>query len=122
MAGVFDRLQQKIEENKRGAGITALDLAELPPALRKLMRLMLHDLEINYPQLLEAMQAMPREERMPQTDLDSALNALTAQQWLIRIGEGERATYKVNLKRRSASSLPTGIWSTLDAKLKDRPR
>jgi hypothetical protein len=122
MAGVFDRLQQKIEENKQGAGITALDLAELPLALRKLMRLMLHELELNYPQLLEAIEGMPHEERMPHTDLDSALNTLTEQRWLIRIGEGERAIYKVNLKRRSASSLPTGIWSRLDAKLKSKPK
>jgi hypothetical protein len=122
MAGIFDRLQRKIEENKQGAGISALDLAELPPALRKIMRLMLRELELNYQQLLEAMKALSREERMSRTDLNSALNTLTAQQWLIRVGEGEQAIYKVNLKRRSASSLPTGIWTTLDAKLKDRPR
>lgn len=120
MPGIFDRLQQRIEENKQGAGITALDLAELPPALRKIMRLILRELELNYLRLLEAMETMSREEQMSQTELDSALHTLTSQKWLIQIGEGEQATYRVNLKRRSASSLPTGIWSRLDAKLKDR--
>lgn len=122
MTGIFDRLQRKIEDNKQGTGITALDLAELPPALRKIMRMMLRELELNYPQLLEAMKAMSREKRMSRTDLNSALNTLTAQQWLIRVGEGEQAIYKINLKRRSASSLPTGVWTAMDAKLKDRPK
>jgi hypothetical protein len=122
MTGIFDRLQRKIEDNKQGTGFAALDLAELPPALRKIMRMMLRELELNYPQLLEAMKATSREKRMSRTELNSALNTLTAQQWLIRVGEGEQAIYKVNLKRRSASSLPAGVWTALDAKLKDRPK
>jgi hypothetical protein len=120
MPGIFDRLQQKIEENKQGAGITALDLATMPPALRKIMRLMLRELELNYLRLLEVVETMPGEEKISQTDLNSALDALTSQKWLIRVGEGKQATCSVNLKRRSASSLPAGIWSTLDAKLKDK--
>jgi len=122
MTGIFDRLQRKIEDNKQRSGITALDLADLPPTLRKLMRVMLRELELNYLRLLEVMEAMSHEERLSQTELNQALDTLTAQLWLTRLGEGERAIYKVNLKRRSASSLPTGIWSTLDAKLKERPK
>jgi hypothetical protein len=120
MPGIFDRLQQKIEENKQGVGITALDLAELPPALRKIMRLMLRELELNYSHLLEVMETMSREEKMSHADLNSALDILTSQKWLIQVGEGKQTTYKVNLRRRSASSLPAGIWSILDAKLKDK--
>lgn len=101
--------------------MSGLDLAELPPALRKIMRLMLRELELNYPLLLETVETMSREERMSPTELNGALNLLTAQRWLIKTGEGEQATYRVNLRRRAASSLPAGIWSTLDARLKDRP-
>jgi hypothetical protein len=120
MPGIFDRLQQKIEENKQEAGITALDLATLPPALRKIMRLTLRELELSYMRLLEVVETMPREEKMSQADLNSALDTLTSQKWLIQVGEGRQATYRVNLKRRPASALPTGIWSALDTKLKEK--
>ena len=122
MAGIFDRLQKEIDNKKQAEGITALDLAELSPPLRKVMRLMLRELQLNYAGLCEAMETIPDEERISPTDLNSTLDALISQSWLTRIGEGERAVYKVNLRRRSGSSLPSGIWAALDAKLKDTPK
>ena len=118
MAGVFDRLQRQIDDKNKQGGITALDLADLPPALRKIMRLMLRKLQLNYPQLCEAMDNMPEAERLSRADLDSALETLTQQAWLIRLGEGEKAVYKVNLKAKSGSTLASGIWTALDDKLK----
>ena len=117
MPGVFDRLQRQIEDKKQEGGITALDLADLPPALRKIMRLMLRQLEMTYPQLVEAMAKMPEDERLSQQDLDLALDALSTQFWLMRFGQGERATYKVNLRRKAGSTLSTNIWANLDAKI-----
>jgi len=121
MAGVFDRLQKQIDDKQKEGGITALDLADLPPALRKIMRLMLRQLHMNYPQLYEAMEKMPEGERLSRADLDEALKTLSQQAWLIQIGEGERAIYKVNLRRKAGSTLASGIWQSLDAKLKDNP-
>lgn len=121
MPGVFDRLKKEIENKQGEGGITALDLADLPPALRKIMRLMLRELQLNYPQLTEAMAALPDAERLPGKDLDEALDILTRQSWLLRIGEGKKAIYKVNLRRKAGSTLAGGIWGTLDSKLKDKP-
>lgn len=121
MPGVFDRLQKEIENKQQEGGITALDLADLPPSLRKIMRLMLRELQMDYPRLCEAMDAMPEAERLSRADLDSALDTLTKQFWLIRLGEGKRAIYKVNLRRKSGSTLADGIWSNLDSKLKGKP-
>jgi hypothetical protein len=121
MSGVFDRLQRQIEDKQKEGGITALDLAALPPALRKIMRLMLRQLQMTYPQLCEAIENLPEDENMKQADLDQALDALTQQSWLIRLGEGKRAIYKVNLRRKAGSNLAQGIWATLDSKLKDSP-
>lgn len=118
MAGVFDRLQRQIDDKSKEGGITALDLADLPPALRKIMRLMLRQLQMNYPQLCAAMDAMPETERLSRADLDLSLENLTAQAWLTRLGEGAKAVYKVNLKAKSGSTLASGIWSALDEKLK----
>lgn len=118
MAGVFDRLQKQIENKQKEGGITALDLIDLQPALRKIMRLMLRQLQMDKPKLREAMDKMPKDERLSHTDLDNALNTLAKQAWLIQIGEGERAIYKVNLRRKAGSKLASGIWQNLDDKLK----
>ncbi len=117
MPGVFDRLQRQIDDKKKEGGITALDLIDLPPALRKIMRLMLRQLEMTYPQLVDAMANMPEQERLSQKDLDEALASLSQQFWLMRFGEGERATYKVNLRRKAGSALSQNIWASLDSRI-----
>lgn len=122
MTGVFDRLNKEIENKQQEGGITALDLADLSPALRRIMKLMLRELQMSYPRLCEAVDSMPDKERISRDDLSAALSTLTQQFWLIRIGEGEKAIYKVNLRRRAGSTLAAGIWSALDAKLKDKPK
>ncbi len=121
MSGVFDQLQKQIDDKRKEGGITVLDLADLPPALRKIMRLMLRQLQMNYPQLCNAMDQMPEDERLTRANLDEALKKLVEQAWLIQIGEGERAIYKVNLRRKAGSKLGEGIWQNLDAKLKGNP-
>lgn len=121
MPGIFDRLQKEIENKQGEGGITALDLADLPPALRKIMRLMLRELELSYLQLTEAVAALPEAERLSHKDLDEALGVLTNQGWLIRIGQGGKAIYKVNLRRKAGSTIATGIWNSLDEKLKGKP-
>ncbi len=118
MAGIFDRLQQQIDDKRKEGGITALDLADLSPALRKIMRLMLRQLQMNYPQLCEAMENLPESERLSRADLDQSLETLSRQAWLIRLGEGPKAIYKVNLRAKSGSTLASGIWASLDEKLK----
>lgn len=121
MAGIFDRLQKQIDDKRKEGGITVLDLADLPSALRKVMRLMLRQVQMTYLQLCEAMDQLPADERMTRAHLDEALQKLAEQAWLIQIGEGERAIYKVNLRRKPGSKLGAGIWEALDAKLKDNP-
>jgi hypothetical protein len=121
MAGIYDRLQKQIDDKRKEGGISVLDLADLPPAFRKIMRLMLRQLQLSYPQLCEAIDALPADERLTRADLNNALEELSDQAWLIQIGTGERAIYKVNLRRKAGSKLGESIWQTLDAKLKSSP-
>ena len=121
MSGTFDRLQKKIEDKRAKGGISVLDLADLSPALRKIMKLMLRQLRMNYPQLITAMEDLPEDERLPQEELDKALERLVDQAWLIQIGKDERAIYKVNLRRKAGSKMGESIWQSLEAKLKDSP-
>ncbi len=120
MPGVFDRLQKEIENKQGEGGITALDLAELPPVLRKIMRMMLRELQLDRDHMAELIAGLPEEERLKPAELDEALDVLTRQAWLIRIGQGSRAIYKVNLRRKTGSSLAGGIWASLDSKMKGK--
>lgn len=118
MSGLFERLQKEIENKQSEGGITALDLAELPSGLRKIMRLMLRELELSYPRLTETMSSFSDDEQFSQHQLDEALDTLVNQSWLTRIGAGEKAIYKVNLRRKAGSNMANGIWNALDSKLK----
>lgn len=118
MPGVFDRLNKEIQDKQKEGGITPLDLADLSPTLRKIMRLMLRELQMNYPRLCEVMESVPEAERLSREDLDEALSSLTDQFWLTRIGAGEKAIYKVNLRRKEGSKLAAGLWSKLDERLR----
>ena len=121
MPGVFDRLNKEIQDKQKEGGITPLDLAGLPPALRKIMRVMLREVNSSYPRLCEIIDGLPEKDRLTHEELQTALTELTDQFWLMRIGEGEKAIYKVNLRRREGSKLMAGIWSALDEKLKTNP-
>ncbi len=121
MPGLFDRLDKEIKDSQKDGGISPLDIAKLPPSLRKIMRVMLRELQLSYPRMCEVMDGMPEQDRITRAELDEALKTLTEQFWLVRIGEKEKAIYKVNLRRKAGSTLMAGIWSSLDEKLKGNP-
>jgi hypothetical protein len=121
MPGLFDRLDKEIKDSQKDGGISPLDIAKLSPSLRKIMRVMLRELQLSYPRMCEVMDGMPEQDRLTRAELDEALKTLTEQFWLVRIGEKEKAIYKVNLRRKAGSTLMAGIWSSLDEKLKGNP-
>ncbi|MFZ0544272.1 MAG: hypothetical protein WAM60_02455 [Candidatus Promineifilaceae bacterium] len=115
--GLFDRLQNQLDDRAKEGGISPLDLADLSPRLRKIMRLMLREVQMTQIQLRDATAEMPEADRLTELELTEALDSLTHQGWLIRLGQDELVTYKVNLKRRSPSSLSSGIWATLESRM-----
>ncbi len=112
MPGVYDRLSKALEISRRENGISPLDLADLPPALRRLMRLMLREVVMKYSDLRS------QANDLAPAELDAALQTLTAQHWLSRYGEGELTCYRVNLRRRAGSRLNPDIWSALEARIR----
>ncbi len=117
MSGIFDRLQKRMEVEAQSEGISPLDLAALPPLLRKIMRYMLREYELFYSEICDWVANLPEKERPSQADLDQALDVLSKQFWLIKRGEGERLRYQANLRRKPGSKLAAGVWSTLDTKI-----
>jgi hypothetical protein len=115
--GVFDRLQKQLDIRKREQGISAIEIADLPPNLRKIMRLMLRELVMKYDDVLAAVEAMPPANRMSKSELDLALKTLVEQNWLLRSGQGELESYRVNLRRKAGSQLDSDIWNSLEARI-----
>jgi hypothetical protein len=117
MSGIFDRLQKRLELESQEEGISPLDLAALPPLLRKIMRYMLREYELLYTEICEWADDLPEAERPSRADLDAGLDALSRQFWLIKRGEGARVRYQANLRRKAGSKLAQGVWSALDNKI-----
>ncbi len=117
MSGIFDRLQKRMEVEAQKDGISPLDLQSLPPLMRKIMRYLLREYEMFYPEICEWAKELPEEERPSQADLDQALETLSKHFWLIKRGEGERVRYQANLRRKSGSRLDQSAWNTLDSKI-----
>jgi hypothetical protein len=122
MSGIFDRLQKQLEVEAQKDGISPLDLADLPPLMRKIMRHLLREYELLYPEICQWAKELPEEERPKQTDLDQALETLSKQFWLIKRGEGERVRYQANLRRKAASRLGQSAWNALDSKITPKPQ
>ena len=114
---IYDRLQKRLDIQKQEAGISAGDIAQLPPALRKIMRLMLRADDMTYTEICTAMEEVPAPDRMSRAELDQALKDLVGQNWLIERGEGERLNYTVNLRRKAGSQLDMNFWKALEAKI-----
>ncbi len=118
MPGVFDRLNADIKtRDKEVSGPSAMDIAGLPAPQRRVVRMLLRELEMTYPALCEAVEKLPAADRFSRAELDEALAALTKQGWLIRFGEAELKTYKVNLRAKAGSTLAGGIWGALGSKI-----
>ncbi|KAA3645067.1 MAG: hypothetical protein DWQ07_16885 [Chloroflexi bacterium] len=120
MSGLFDRLEGELEKREKEQGITPLDLVDLPVALRKIMRLMLRELQMNLPELHTATQNIEETKGISKAELQSLLDKLLDQGWLIQLGEEEAPRYKVNLRRKRSSKLGDSIWSRLGDKMDAR--
>lgn len=114
--GVFDQLHRQLGADDEDRGISPLDLAELSPPARKIMRYMLREVEMYYTDLVEWVDGWPEEERLTHEELDQILSDLASDQWLIKMGD-ENILYEANLRRKRPSSLAKTLWANLDSKI-----
>jgi predicted transcriptional regulator len=115
MESIYDRLNKRLKVDKREGGISPLEIAELPPPLRRVMRLMLRENSLTVAQMAEVVCV---DNQMTRPELEQALDELTRQSWLLRNGSGESAQYEVNLRRRTSAM--TGIWATLNERIQEQ--
>ena len=114
---IFDRLQRQLDIQKREQGISALELMDLPPNLRRIMKMMLREVVMKYTHLTQAVAALPPANSMTQAELDAGLKTLVEQNWLLTSGEGEFLSYRVNLRRKAGSGLNQDIWAALNQRI-----
>lgn len=109
---MFDRLRKRLQEEGQSAGLSAVDLVEMPSPQRELLLAALR--AARSLTLAEMAAALPD---LPTDDLRRTVDELTQRGWLIRFGEGERVSYQINLGRRRGSERPFGLWSLIGERL-----
>jgi hypothetical protein len=110
-----DWLSHQSRNRKRESGISVLDLLELPPKQRRIMRVLLRRVEMTYSDLCEVLKAMPEVDRVDVGELEEALDALKELGWLTRTDDQD-AIYRVNLRRKAGSRLSREIWPAPESK------
>ena len=122
MGSLFDKLQNELDDREEEGGITALDLVDLPPPLRKLMRILLREVEASRSDLEKKVQEMTEADRLSDKELGKSLDVLVQQSWLIALGEGKNIRYRVNLRRKKGSDLASSIWNSLEGRIEERAK
>ncbi len=122
MSGLFDRLRSELEKRRQGEGIRPTDLLTLPPAQRRVMKLLLREVQLSYPEIVTAVSALPEKQRLTSTKLDTTLTELTEAGWVICMGQDELVTYRVDLRRKPGSQVAQDMWGSLEERLKARQK
>ena len=111
MPDLYERLAAQIGgDDDQPAGVSPLDIVDLPRAQRQIMVGLLRDSTAAMSGItLDAL----REKLAGDEGLAEALNGLTNHGWLIRLGEPPNVRYKVNLSRRRGKKLSANLWASL---------
>lgn len=111
---VFRKVTDKLVQDP--AGLTALDIADLPAHQKEVMLLMMRDHEA----ATQGISLLVLRQRLNNpSDLDATLAELTQNNWLLLMGEPPNLLYKVHLKAKRGSS-SQDMWSVLAERLAKR--
>lgn len=94
-------------------GLSTLVLTNLPPAHRKLIRLILRNVEPSYAELCQMVADWSGDEQLSPASLDEALKSLHEQHYLIQIGDANDRRYKVSFSRRANRELTQNLWENV---------
>ncbi len=107
--GIFKRMQDEVGEREKRDGISPVELLELAPPQRRLVRHMMRQGETGVEEAAELVGVSPEEAR-------DMLNELVEKSYLDRVEREGRWYYQVHLARKRGRQLPPGIWSALDSR------
>jgi hypothetical protein len=118
MSGVFDSIQKKMDDSG-SEGLSPIQIASLPPIERKIVRMLLRELEMVHEGIWEALQKQPEGERPTREEMEAAMENLANEGWVIRMGEGDNRKYEPNMRRKAPSTLAKAIWAQLGTRIAD---
>jgi predicted ArsR family transcriptional regulator len=107
MSGLFDRLQDEIEANESGAGISPVDLLDLPQEIATVIKQIIRRNGMKLAQVAEALQKPPAEV---QEMLDELVSKGSVRQVQVK---GE-IWYKARFAKKRSRSRTSDFWRTLD--------
>jgi predicted ArsR family transcriptional regulator len=111
--GIFDRIQDEIDQREDQEGITPADLLDLPAPLRRLMNRITREGSLT---VAAAAKHLEESEDSAREMLDS----LVGNGYLEREEHGEGWVYRTRFGRKRGRKLPGGIWSALGQRAKDK--
>lgn len=101
-----DWMEQLQDAPAVGDGITMMHLLELPPAVRALLRLLLRRGSMSRQDLASASAAQPQPLQISGGQLDTLIELLSRQGWLVRVEETEIPRYRLRLRPKPPSTAP----------------
>lgn len=112
MPGLYDQLLDQLgdDDNDKPAGLTPLDIADLPEGQRQVLFAMLRDTQA----ATDGLTLAALQHKLENLDgLPDLLADLTKNGWLILRGEAADARYKVNLRRKRGREVTADVWALL---------
>lgn len=91
-------------------GFNVVDFMNLQPVERRIMRMVLREISVSYPQLRDA---ITTSELIDEPKLMATLDQLTQNQWLRQQYNGQHVHYRVNSLQRT-SSQNENFWNALE--------
>jgi len=122
MVGIYDHMQAQLAEDEP-AGISPLDLVDLPAAQKQIILALLHN-PSPYPggATGAVTEDALREKLEGKTELfDEALVLLIRSGWLIMLGDAPNWRYRLNFRAKRASAMGFNLWTILTDRLPKGP-
>lgn len=104
--GLFGRLQEDLAQRERMAGLTPVDLLELPRDERRVVQALARKGELELDELAAAIDMEPAEA-------EAVVESLREEGFVRVIETKGKRTYKTYFGRRRAAKMPLDIWQKL---------
>ena len=109
MSGLFDRLQDELDESGKGQkSLSPIDLLDLPPALATIIKKIIRK---NGLELAEIAQEL--DQSLEETQ--ELLSDLVAKGYVRQVKVQDKIWYKAHFGRKTDKPLSSGVWSALDS-------
>lgn len=113
MPGLFDRLQQEITHQDKVAGLSAIDLLDMEPFARRVIQALARQGDLDLAALAQALANAQGDDAAPVADLETRVEALVAEGYVLRREHAGRTIYHTAFGRRRRQALPLDLWAML---------